>query len=247
MNIALIGYGKMGKTIEKLGLSLGHHFPLIIDEENQSDLNAGNLKGIDAAIEFTIPAAAPGNILFCIDHGIPVISGTTGWNERFSEIEAFCRKKDGTFFYASNFSIGVNILFAMNQLLARIMNKFPAYQVSMKEIHHIHKVDAPSGTAISLAEQIVGENERIEGWELLESNKDQGTFTESETDLLKIDAIREGEVKGIHTIQYESDVDLISLGHHAKSRDAFVAGILLAVQFIQGKKGIYGMKDLLKL
>ncbi|MEN8201111.1 MAG: 4-hydroxy-tetrahydrodipicolinate reductase [Bacteroidota bacterium] len=239
MNIALIGYGKMGKTIEKLGLEQGLSFPLIIDENNPGDLNATRLKEIDVAVEFTVPEAAPENILSCLEYGIPVVSGTTGWNDRFGEIEAFCNQRGGSLFYASNFSIGVNILFAMNQQLARIMNQFPAYRASMKETHHIHKLDAPSGTAISLAQQIIKENDRIEEWELMGSD--------SGSDSLKIEAIREGEVKGIHTISYESDVDFISLGHHAKSRDAFVAGALLAVQFIRKKKGVYGMEDLLNL
>jgi len=239
MKIALIGYGKMGKTIETLGLNQGHSFPLIIDADNLSDLNAPNLKEIDVAIEFTAPGAAHENILSCIELGVPVVSGTTGWNERFAEIKALCKQKEGAFFYASNYSIGVNILFAMNQKLARIMNQYPAYQVSMKEIHHIHKLDAPSGTAITLAEQIVQENDRIKGWELVTSNPG--------SDSLKIEAVREGEVKGIHSIMYDSEVDFITLEHHAKSRDAFAAGVLLAAGFLRGKKGVFGMEDLLKL
>ena len=239
MKIALIGYGKMGKTIETLGLNQGHSFPLIIDADNLSDLNAPNLKEIDVAIEFTAPGAAHENILSCIELGVPVVSGTTGWNERFAEIKSLCKQKEGAFFYASNYSIGVNILFAMNQKLARIMNQYPAYQVSMKEIHHIHKLDAPSGTAITLAEQIVQENDRIKGWELVTSNPG--------SDSLKIEAVREGEVKGIHSIMYDSEVDFITLEHHAKSRDAFAAGVLLAAGFLRGKKGVFGMEDLLKL
>jgi len=239
MKIALIGYGKMGKTIERLGLEQGFSFPLIIDEHNPGDINADRMKEIDVAIEFTAPQAAPHNIQSCLELGVPVVSGTTGWNERFNEIRDICIKKGGCLFYASNFSIGVNILFAMNQQLARIMNQFPAYRVSMKEIHHIHKLDAPSGTAISLAEQIIEENDQVKGWELKGSNP--------ESDSLRIEAVREGEVKGIHSISYESDVDYISLGHHAKSRDAFVAGVLLAARFIPGKKGVFGMVDLLKL
>ena len=141
MKIALLGYGKMGKTIEKLGLKQGHTFPLIVDENNQGDFSSDRLKEIDVAIEFTAPAAAPGNIIRCINYGVPVVSGTTGWNDRFSEIEEHCRKMNSALFYASNFSIGVNILFNMNRQLARIMEKFPAYGVSMKEVHHIHKLE----------------------------------------------------------------------------------------------------------
>jgi 4-hydroxy-tetrahydrodipicolinate reductase len=238
MNIALIGYGKMGKTIEALGKAQGHHFPLIVDEENPEDFNAENLQSIEVAIEFTAPGAAPKNILACINQGIPVVSGTTGWNDRFDEIVAYCLKNEGTLFYASNYSIGVNILFAMNQKLARIMNQFPAYQVSMEEVHHVHKLDEPSGTAISLAEQIISETDRLTGWELSGSDA---------ADSLNINAIREGEVKGIHQVKYESEVDYLSLGHHAKSRDAFAAGVLMAAQFIGNKKGVFGMEDLLKL
>ncbi len=246
MNIALIGFGKMGKTIEALGLTQGHQFPLKIDEENPEDFNAPNLKDIDVAIEFTTPGAAPANIIACIDHGVPVVSGTTGWNDRFIEIETYCQEKNGTLFYASNFSIGVNILFAMNRKLAGMMNRFPDYKVTMEETHHIHKLDAPSGTAISLADQIISEMDHLKGWELSgseekEAGSDGGNYS------LKIDAIREGEVKGIHQVKYESEVDYIFLGHHAKSRDAFAAGVLLAAQFISNKRGVFGMEDLLKL
>lgn len=239
MNVALIGYGKMGKTIEKLGLEQGFNFPLIIDEHNPGDFNSFRMKDIEVAIEFTTPKAAPENIISCFEMGVPVVSGTTGWNDRFAEIRDYCMEKKGSLFYGSNFSIGVNILFAMNRQLARIMNQFPAYQVSMKETHHIHKLDAPSGTAISLAEQIIKENDRIKEWKLRDASPG--------SEALPIEAVREGEVKGIHDITYESGVDFISLGHHAKSRDAFVAGVLLAARFIPGKTGVFGMEDLLKL
>lgn len=238
MKIALIGYGKMGRTIEVLGKEKGHSFPLIIDENNADDLTSGNLAGIDAAIEFTVPAAAPGNIKTCLNLGIPVVSGTTGWNARLPEIEQLCRDAGGTLFHASNFSIGVNILFAMNRQLARIMDRFPAYRVSMKEVHHIHKLDAPSGTAITLAEQILEEITRLRTWTLNQTG-DSGT--------LPIEAVREGEVKGRHILVYESGVDSLTLSHDAKSRDAFAEGALLAAEFVRGKRGIFGMQDLLKL
>lgn len=238
MKIALIGYGKMGKTIETLGKSLGHSFPLIIDENNPGDLNAESIRDLDAAIEFTVPTAAPENISICLKLGLPVVSGTTGWNSRLPEIENLCEETEGCLFHASNFSIGVNILFALNRQLARIMDRFPAYRVSMEEVHHIHKLDAPSGTAISLAEQIIDESSRLDGWKL------QGT---PEGDKLLIQAVREGEVKGRHTITYESELDCISLSHDAKSREAFAAGALLAAEFVNGKKGVFGMTDLLKL
>jgi 4-hydroxy-tetrahydrodipicolinate reductase len=238
MKIALIGYGKIGKAIENLGLTLGHSFPLIIDLNNSQDLNPSNVEGIDVAIEFSTPDSAPGNILRCLDLGLAVVSGTTGWNKRLKEIEDYCREKKGTFFYASNFSIGVNILFAMNRKLASIMDKFPQYRVSMEEIHHIHKLDAPSGTAITLAEQIIEELATCKKWSL----EEHGDPSE-----IHIHAIREGEVKGKHTIRYESPVDSILLTHDAKSREAFASGALLAASYIRVRKGVFGMSDLLDI
>ena len=248
MKIALIGYGKMGKTIEALGKSQGHSFPLIIDENNPGDLNAENIRDLDAAIEFTVPAAAPGNISICLKLGLAVVSGTTGWNSRLPEIESLCKETEGCLFHASNFSIGVNILFAMNRQLARIMDRFPAYRVSMEEVHHIHKLDAPSGTAISLAEQIIEESSVLDSWKLQgEPKLSTAKAEQNEEDELPIQAIREGEVKGRHTISYESELDSISLSHDAKSREAFAAGALLAAEFVHGKRGVFGMHDLLNL
>jgi len=243
MRIALIGYGKMGKTIEALGKAQGHSFPLIIDENNPGDLNADALKDIDVAIEFTVPAAAPQNVASCIELGIPIVTGTTGWNERLEELENLCLEKNGSLFHASNFSIGVNILFAMNRELARIMNRFPAYRASMVEVHHIHKLDAPSGTAITLADQILSENKQIQYWKL----QKEESVPPGNAELLPISSIREGEVKGRHSIIYESELDSLTLSHDAKSRDAFAAGSLLAAEFLRHKKGVYGMPDLLKL
>jgi 4-hydroxy-tetrahydrodipicolinate reductase len=243
MNFALIGYGKMGRTIEAMGIQQGHSFPVIIDEDSTDLLRADHMKGIDAAIEFTVPAAAPGNIMECIRLGIPVVSGTTGWNDRISDIERFCMENKGTLFYASNFSVGVNILFAMNRKLAGIMKQFPEYAVSMEEVHHVHKKDAPSGTAISLAEQILEEKKQIKGWYLKGSDRD----LEKAGDRLPIVAIREGEVKGKHSILYESELDSITLSHAAKTRDAFAAGALLAAAYIKDRKGVFGMQDLLNI
>jgi len=243
MNFALIGYGKMGRSIEALGIQQGHSFPLIIDEENRTQLNAGNIKGIDAAIEFSTPSAAPGNIIECIDLGMPVVSGTTGWNEQISDMLSYCKEKNGTLFHSSNYSIGVNILFALNRKLAGIMDQFPEYRVSMSEVHHIHKKDAPSGTAISLADQILEMNRHFNSWYLKEGDK----VADEKRGQVPIEAIREGEVKGRHTIHYESDLDSITLSHDAYTRDAFAAGALLAASFIAGKKGIFGMQDLLKI
>ena len=238
MKIALIGYGKMGKTIENLGLEQGHEFPLIIDVDNSGDLNPDNIEGIDVAIEFSTPMAAPGNVLRCLELGLPVVSGTTGWNSRIEEVNLSCKSQNGAFFYASNFSIGVNILFAMNRQLARIMNKFPQYQASMEEVHHIHKLDAPSGTAITLLEGIIEQHGGSEKWSLEESD---------DPSEIHISALREGEVKGKHTVRYESPLDSLSLSHDAKSRNAFVEGVLLAATFISDKKGVFGMNDMLDL
>ena len=233
----------MGQTIEALGIQQGHTFPVVIDENNQEDLNSGKLKGIDAIIEFTVPAAAPANIKKCIDLGIPVVSGTTGWNEKVPEIEAYCIENDGTFFYASNFSVGVNILFSLNRKLAEIMDQFPDYKADISEVHHVHKKDAPSGTAISLAEQVLELNRNYKRWHL-KGQDDPGENPEAQ---LPIEAFREGEVKGLHSVQYVSALDTITLRHDAHTRDAFATGSLLAASFIIDKIGVFGMQDLLKL
>jgi 4-hydroxy-tetrahydrodipicolinate reductase len=243
MNIALIGYGKMGRTIETLGIKQGYSFPVIIDEHNRDSLHSGSVTGVDVAIEFSTPATAPENIISCINTGLPVVSGTTGWNKNIPEIEAYCMEKNGTLFYSSNFSIGVNILFAMNRKLAEIMYQFPDYAASISEVHHIHKKDAPSGTAITLAEQIIQANSSLKGWFLKEADDNPGKTAGH----LPIESIRQGEVTGKHTIQYDSAMDSISLIHNANSRDAFASGALMAASFIKGKKGIFGMHDLLKL
>ena len=243
MNFALIGYGKMGLTIEALGIQQGHSFPLIIDQDNQGDLNPDRLIEIDAAIEFTIPSAAPGNIRKCIDLGIPVVCGTTGWNKEIPEIESYCREHNGTLFHASNFSIGVNILFALNRKLAVIMEQFPEYKAGISEVHHIHKADKPSGTAISLAQQILEANRKLSSWRLMDS---EGSADEHARQL-PIVAHRKGEVKGQHSIHYESHLDSITLSHDAFTRDAFAAGVLLAAAFVKDRKGVFGMQDLLNL
>ncbi|MCD7936087.1 MAG: 4-hydroxy-tetrahydrodipicolinate reductase [Tannerellaceae bacterium] len=236
MNIALIGYGKMGKTIEQIARDRGHRIVAIIDINNPQDFDSENFKKADVAIEFTTPDTAFDNYMKCFAANIPVVSGTTGWLDRLSVIREKCNEGQ-TFFYASNFSIGVNIFFALNKYLARIMNKFPAYDVSMTETHHIHKLDAPSGTAITLAEGILEHVDRKKDWKL-----DTG---ENKEDLV-IKAIREGEVPGIHEIRYDSEVDYISIKHDAKSRAGFALGAVIAAEFTAGKKGFLGMEDLFK-
>lgn len=237
MKIALIGYGKMGKTIEQIALSRGHQIVSIIDINNPEEIYSDNFKSADVAIEFTTPATAFDNYMKCFAADVPVVSGTTGWLNRIGEIKDMCEKEGKTFFYASNFSIGVNIFFALNKHLAKIMNQFPAYDVKMMETHHIHKLDAPSGTAITLAEGVLENIERKERWTL--------ETAEKETDL-PIHAIREGEVPGIHEITYESDVDTIVIKHDAKSRAGFALGAVIAAEFTADKKGFLGMEDMLK-
>ena len=235
MNIAIIGYGKMGKEIEKIAQERNHNIKLIIDDNNTSDLNSGNLKNIDVAIEFSVPESAVSNYYRCFENNVPVVSGTTGWLDKYDEIINFCKKNNKTFFYASNFSIGVNILFEVNLFLAKLMSNFNDYEVLIEETHHIYKIDKPSGTAISLANQILEHNPQKNGWELETNNKD----------LLNIKSYREGEVPGIHKITYKSEIDKIELSHSAFSRKGFARGAVLAAEFIKDKKGLYNMNDLL--
>ena len=235
MKIALIGYGKMGKTIEQIALQRGHQIVSIIDINNTADFDSEAFRSADVAIEFTTPATALGNYMRCFEANVPVVSGTTGWLSHLDEVKAKCEQEGKTFFYASNFSVGVNIFFALNRYLAKIMNGFPAYDVRMTEVHHIDKLDAPSGTAITLAEGILDNVERKERWTL--------ETAEQPTDL-PIHAIREGEVPGIHEIIYESEADTISIKHDAKSRAGFALGAVIAAEFTAGKKGFLGMNDL---
>jgi 4-hydroxy-tetrahydrodipicolinate reductase len=237
MRLAIIGYGKMGQEIAKIAGERGHTIDLVIDAENAADLNANNLSGIDVAIEFSSPDAAFNNILTCLKANTPVVSGTTGWLDRWEEVRKACETHSGAFFYASNFSIGVNILFAVNSKLAEIMNGFPQYDVSMEEVHHVHKQDAPSGTAITLAEQIA---DRLE-------SKDTWTLEKGDDQKIHIEAKREGEVHGYHKVVYDSEVDTLSISHNAKSRKGFATGAVLAAEYLEDKQGMHSMKDMLNL
>jgi len=237
MRAALIGYGKMGKTIEKILIERGHSIVSIIDVDNPEDFQSDTFKSADVAIEFTFPSSAFDNYLKCFAANIPVVAGTTGWLEHLEEVKTICEKEGKTFFYASNFSLGVNIFFAVNKYLAKLMNNFPQYDVSMSETHHIHKLDAPSGTAIVLAQDIFRQVERKKQWTLAKTG-DPADLT--------IEAIREGEVPGIHEITYESDVDCIQIKHSSKSRLGLALGAVLAAEFTIGKKGFLGMNDLLQ-
>jgi 4-hydroxy-tetrahydrodipicolinate reductase len=225
----------MGKEIEKIALERGHRIVSIIDIDSKENFNSDEFKSADAAIEFSQPSAAFENYERCFAARIPVVSGTTGWLERLDEVKRYCTDEGQTFFYASNFSIGVNIFFAVNKYLARIMNRFPGYDVSMEEVHHIHKLDSPSGTGITLAEGILENIDRKTGW------KEGG---EAAPEILSIRSIRRGEVPGIHEIIYESDADVISIKHDAKSRKGFALGAVVAAEFIRGKKGFLTMSDI---
>ena len=237
MNIALIGYGKMGHEIEKIALQRGHDIVSIIDMNNLEEFNSPAFKSADVAIEFSTPDSAIQNYRKCFEVGVAVVAGTTGWLEHLDEVKRACAEQGKTFFYASNYSLGVNIFFALNKYLAKIMNNYPSYEVKIEEVHHIHKLDAPSGTAITLAEDLIKEVDRKERWSL--------EVEEKQTDL-PIHCIREGEVPGIHEIIYESEADIISIKHDAKSRVGFALGAVLAAEFTNGKKGFLGMGDMLK-
>ncbi|GHT76493.1 4-hydroxy-tetrahydrodipicolinate reductase [Bacteroidia bacterium] len=236
MKIALIGYGKMGREIEKIALERGHTIVSIIDIDNRDDFDSPGFLSADAAIEFTRPETAVANFLKCFERNIPVVAGTTGWLEQLDEITQICQTQGKTFFYASNYSIGVNIFFALNKHLAKLMNAFPQYDVYMEETHHVHKLDSPSGTAITLAEGILGNFERKKQW-TEEVNAGAND--------LWINSKREGEVPGIHEIIYESEADIISIKHSAKSRKGFALGAVLAAEFIQGKTGFLTMDNML--
>lgn len=236
MNIALIGYGKMGKTIEQVAIEKGHHVKLKIDLQNLDDFNQQNFQAIDAAIEFTGPHTAYNNIIKCLEWGIPVVSGSTGWLEHLTDVESMCNNKKGSFIYASNFSIGVNIFFELNKKLAQLMDGKHQYDVSIKEIHHTQKKDAPSGTAITLADQILANNAGKSSWvNDIPASKDE-LFIKSE----RIDPY-----PGQHEVTYTSSVDEIKIIHEAHSRDGFAWGAVLAAEFIATRKGIFTMKDVI--
>lgn len=236
MKIALIGYGKMGHEIEKILLERGHTIPLIIDMDNTADMTPARLQECDVAIEFTTPDTAYGNIIKCLDAGVPVVCGTTAWLDRFDDVTAHCQKRGGAFFYASNYSVGMNIFAHINQELARLMKGFAEYDVTLNEVHHTQKKDAPSGTAVTLAEGILAHSSRKTEWHL-------GTTTQPQQ--LEITAQRRAMVPGIHTIVWESPADVITIDHNAKNRSGLAQGAVLAAEFLNGKTGVYNMNDML--
>ena len=235
MNIALLGYGRMGKTIEVLAASRGHN----ISYKTSSALEIEALKTADIAIDFSIPSAAFKNITTCFEQGIPVISGTTGWLENYNKALESCKAENGAFIYASNFSIGVNLFFKLNQSLAKLMVNQADYAIRLEEIHHTKKLDAPSGTAITLAEQVIKSSSKKE-WHL-ENDISKNIVPHS----LPITAIRKPDVPGTHTISYDSAIDSISITHTAHSREGFALGAIIAAEWLQNKTGVFSMNDVL--
>ena len=232
MKIALLGYGKMGKVIERIALDRGHQIVLKIDKGD----SGYNLSDADVAIDFSVPSAAFHNLKKCMENGVPVVCGTTGWLDKYDEIVNFCQEKKGAFIYASNFSIGVNLFFKLNEYLAKLMNGIEGYEVYMEEIHHTQKLDAPSGTAITLAEQII-RNSNKTGWNIEVPVEEE----------LYIDVKRENDVPGTHIVTYKSKEDLISIEHRAQSREGFALGAVLSAEWLKGKQGVYSIQDVLNI
>ena len=232
MKIALLGYGKMGKIIEKLAVKKGH---TIVSRINQYSSKEEILKA-DIAIEFSTPQAAVSNIKFCLENDIPIVSGTTGWLAHYDEMIKLCENRNGSFIYASNFSIGVNLFFSINEYVSNLMEPWKDYQVSIEEVHHNQKLDTPSGTAVTLAEEIIRNSDK-KNWEL------NGTEAEN----INITAKRINDIKGTHIINYDSNIDTILIKHEAHSRDGFALGAILAAEWLVDKKGIFTMKDVLQI
>ena len=239
MKLAIIGYGRMGHMIEDIAKKRGHKIVCVIDVDNPDDFNSEAYRGADVAIEFTTPGTAVDNILKSFAAEVPVVCGTTGWLTALPELKDLCDKGKGTLLYASNFSIGVNVFMAVNRYLARIMDEFPQYAPSMTEIHHIHKLDHPSGTAITLAEDIVERVTRLDCWDEPEDGK------ELKKNALPIEHKREGEVPGTHIINWDSPADTITITHRAKSREGFALGAVMAAEWLKGKKGYHTISDML--
>ncbi|MFA9189462.1 4-hydroxy-tetrahydrodipicolinate reductase [Flavobacterium sp. FBOR7N2.3] len=232
MKIALLGYGKMGQVIERIALERGHEIVLKKDEFNTYD----GLSNADVAIDFSVPTAAVDNISASFNNNVPVVSGTTGWLDRYDEMIALCKEKNGGFISSSNFSLGVNLFFGLNEYLAKMMANIDGYKVTMEEIHHIHKLDAPSGTAISLAQGVI-ENSKYSNWTLENATEND----------IHIEAVRTGEVPGTHTVTYDSGIDSIEIKHTAHNREGFALGAVIAAEWLAGKQGIFSMRDVLNI
>ena len=251
MKIALIGYGKMGRMIEQIAKDRGHEIVCVIDVDNQQDFDSEAFKSADVAIEFTNPTAAYGNYLKAFRHNVKVVSGSTGWmKEHGDDVRRMCSAEGGqTLFWASNFSVGVAIFSAVNRYLAKIMNGFPQYDVRMEETHHIHKLDAPSGTAITLAEEIISDVDRKKEWvkgvQRLADGRVEGS-NDVAADQLAIESIRRDEVPGIHSVVYDSDADCITITHDAHSRKGFAMGAVLAAEYTKDHSGLLTISDMFK-
>lgn len=243
MKIALFGYGRMGKEVEKVALERNHQILHIIDAANRLGISGARLMDVDMIIDFSTPEGVKENIKIAIDSGKPIVVGTTGWYDKFDEIAKDCRNREGSLFYATNFSLGVNILFKINTLLANLMNNQDAYRPSVEEVHHTGKKDAPSGTAITIAEQILGELNRKNEWKKREKGESQDVGSKE----LPVYYSREEGVVGYHKVEYTSEIDKITLSHEAFSRKGFALGSVIAAEWLQGKKGVYNMDDLLTL
>jgi 4-hydroxy-tetrahydrodipicolinate reductase len=236
MNIALIGYGRMGHEIEKIAIKRGHSIKLIVDQYNENDLIKANLDGIGVAIEFTSPESAFSNICKCLNEKIPVVSGTTGWLENYKEAAEVCIKNKTAFIHSTNFSLSVNLLFRLNAELAKQMDRYHDYDATIEEIHHTKKLDSPSGTAITLAEDILDRHSKYDNW-CFEKNKTNSC--------LPIRSIREGEAPGTHTVTWDSEIDTISIRHEAKNRKGLALGAVVAAEYIHSRKGVFTMNDVM--
>lgn len=239
MKIGLLGYGKMGRAIDDVAATRHVEIVWRLRSQDLPLLTSDTLRQADVVIEFTRPEAAFHNVMLCLNAGVPVVSGTTGWQEQLPEAEAFCREKGGALLWASNFSVGVNLFFALNRYLSQLMATRPEYAASVTEIHHIHKLDAPSGTAITIANDALSGSGRYQSWQLMPANRS--------TDQLPITAVREGEVPGTHQMLWQSAIDEILIEHKAHSRSGFASGALLAAEWLQNKRGVFSMKDVLSL
>ncbi|MFI5157996.1 MAG: 4-hydroxy-tetrahydrodipicolinate reductase [Sphingobacteriales bacterium] len=244
MKIALLGYGKMGKIIEKIATDRKHEIVLKIDHDNLHELTAENLKKADVAIEFTMPGSVLGNIAKCFEAGTPVVVGTTGWYDELENIKLQCEENNNSLLYATNFSVGVNIFFHINKMLAKLMNNYPYYDVQVEEIHHTQKLDSPSGTAITIAEGIIENIDTKKGWLNVlttDDNKPEDSIDQNE---LLIESLRIDSVPGTHTVIYDSEVDSIEFKHTAHNRSGFALGAVLAAEWLQDKQGFHSVQDM---
>lgn len=245
MKIALLGYGKMGKIIEKIAIDRKHEVVLKIDHDNQHELTASNLQMADAVIEFSTPASVISNIEHCFNAGVPIVVGTTGWYNELQQVKQQCEQSGNSLIYATNFSVGVNIFFYVNRILAKLMNNYPYYDVQVEEIHHTQKLDSPSGTGITIAEGIIANLDSKKEWvNVLTTDEAETTDENIKSDQLLIESLRINNVPGTHTVIYDSEVDMIEFKHTAHNRNGFALGAVMAAEWIQNKKGFHSVEDM---